>query len=507
MNYRLLSLFLIPAALAFGTDNLDVAPDLTMKYMEQRRNWLSEDLKASFSSNVSLSPEEKKLENYLQTFCYHHWNHFLESNLFPPSRNFCEAKNFIENTLLFRILKRMPKGAILHIHADSTGNATWLVKRAVEEKNCYIYTHEDDGLLKWTIRIFPKGKIPAGFQSMSELAEKDPGFVSKVIEMITMSAEDSASVNPWNKFNACFARIEELFYYEPIFRDYYKQAFEAIAEDNVQIVELRAALDNIYDVDGKILVNNEVVNIYKDIVQEVRKKYPHFTLKLIISEFRTKNIEEARHSLERAFKLRADNPDIIIGYDLVGFETTGHSLLYYLDNLLVASANYEKKYGINLPYFFHAGESGWGHDKNPYDAVLLKSKRIGHGFNLVHFPKLLNEIKNQKICVEICPISNQVLGYVKDLRIHPAVGYIKQGVPCVLSPDDPMIFKITGLSYDFWEAIMAWNLNLTDIKQFCINSIVFSSLSEEEKKQAMEIWQKNWDNFVTHILADLQITH
>ena len=32
--------------------------------------------------------------------------------------------------------------------------------------------------------------------------------------------------------------------------------------------------------------------------------------------------------------------------------------------------------------------------------------------------------------------SNQMLGYVPDLRNHPAVHYINAGIPIVLSPDD-----------------------------------------------------------------------
>lgn len=506
MIYWLLILIL-PFNFYVNGEEIEDNTDSTMSYLEKRKEWLLQDSKESFSSGLILNEAEQKLDNYLQTFCYHFWNHFLESNLFPPSKNFSEAKAAIESTMLFRILQRMPKGGILHIHSDSTGNPTWLVKRAIEDENGYIYMQEDDTLLKGTMRCFTKGKAPYGFQSMRVLAAKDINFVPKIVEMITMNSADTLSVNPWIKFNECFSRTENLFLYEPIFTDFYQNAFEAIAEDNLQFIELRTALDPIFDINGKMISNNEIIALFRQIVQKVREKYPHFILKLIVSDFRSKNLGEAYRSLERAFKLRSDNPDLVVGYDLVGFETTGHSLLYYLDNLLLAAADFEKKYQITLPYFFHAGESGWGHDKNPYDAVLLGSKRIGHGFNLVYFPKLLQEIKKQNICIEVCPISNQVLGYVKDLRIHPAVGYLKQGVPCVLSSDDPLIFRTKGLSYDFWEAIMAWNLGLVDIKQLCMNSIIFSSLSDQEKAEALAQWEGDWDLFVRHTLADLQIAN
>lgn len=55
---------------------------------------------------------------------------------------------------------------------------------------------------------------------MKELAAQDPGFISRTVGMITMNSEDTSSVNPWQNFNDCFARIEHLLYYKPIFMDY-----------------------------------------------------------------------------------------------------------------------------------------------------------------------------------------------------------------------------------------------------------------------------------------------
>nr|KAG5693873.1 hypothetical protein BaRGS_009929 [Batillaria attramentaria] len=45
---------------------------------------------------------------------------------------------------------------------------------------------------------------------------------------------------------------------------------------------------------------------------------------------------------------------------------------------------------------------------NLVDALLLNTRRIGHGFALHKHPYLLEEVKNRTICVEVNPISNQV---------------------------------------------------------------------------------------------------
>lgn len=49
---------------------------------------------------------------------------------------------------------------------------------------------------------------------------------------------------------------------------------------------------------------------------------------------------------------------------------------------------------------------------------------------------------------------NQVLRYVADLRIHPGAEMLKNGLPVVISSDDPGIWSAKGLSHDFWEAVL-----------------------------------------------------
>lgn len=477
----------------------------TTEYMQIRKEWLLKDLQQSLSREVILNEQEQKLDNYLCSSCLNFQHHFLESNVYPPNQNFADVRAAIENTMLFKILMRMPKGGMLHLHAGSTGDADWLIQQAIKE-NVYVYMKEDGPILKGTMKFFLREKPLDGFQRIQDLIKNDSHFLFQMNEWITMNAKDGETPNPWNKFRDCFDRIDDLLYYLPFFVEYYTHALEIMAADHIQIVELRTSIDDLYDKEGNTYKDNEVVDLYKAIVKQIQKKYPRFALKLIVSDLRSKNLENQQLALKRAYKLKVDNPDIIVGYDLVGYETSGHSLIYYLRNLLTAAASFAKEYQTELPYYFHAGESGWGNDKNLYDAVLMNSRRIGHALNLFYFPALLQQIIKQNICIEVCPISNQMLGYVKDLRMHPAIGYIKQGVACVLSSDDPQMFGTKGLSYDFWEAIMAWNLNLSEVKQLCINSIQYSSLNAEEKEKAFFTWLDLWEEFVHQAITDLHLS-
>ena len=91
--------------------------------------------------------------------------------------------------------------------------------------------------------------------------------------------------------------------------------------------------------------------------------------------------------------------------------------------------------------FFHAGETHDAEVTNLHDAVLLNTKRIGHGFQLALFPHLLKEVIKRDICVEACPLSNMVLGYTLDLRTHPVRFMLSHGLQISISSDDPGFFN------------------------------------------------------------------
>lgn len=486
---------LIAFCIFFHSCSKDECP-IKPTYDDLRESWIIENGKLNFSHKIVLNDNEKKLDAYIKKLVVELKNEFLTSSQFYPAQLFSDSKFKIEATELFQLLKSMPKGGMLHIHVFATGDAARLIQMACSYNDTYIYLSNDGAFLIGSMAVYSEGKVPSGFYSMKEQAKKDPLFIPKVVEMITLTTQDASSSNPWNKFNDCFHRLNNLFNSQPLFIEFYTDAFSSLAEDGIDFVELRTTFSRVLDQNGMPLSKNDIVGVFRFILQQVRKKYPNFNLKLIISDLRSETIEEVYSLLEEAFQLRANNKDLVVGYDLVGFETIGHTTAYYLDNWIAACSRFEEKYGVELPYFFHDGESNWGNDDNLYDAILLNTKRIGHGFNLFFFPWLQKQIKKQDICLEICPISNQMLGYIRDLRLHPAIGFLKQGIPCVLSSDDPLIFRTSGLTYDLWEAVAAWQLSIADIKQLFLNSIIYSALDEEEKKEALSHWEIAWSQYI-----------
>ena len=103
----------------------------------------------------------------------------------------------------------------------------------------------------------------------------------------------------------------------------------------------------------------------------------------------------------------------------------------------------------NIHVIFHAGESTSRDNENLYDAMLMGTRRIGHGLAVINHPHLVEEIKRKGICIELCPISNLILAYTLDLRWHPGKFLLQKGVPVSLSADDPGFWEIKGLTLDY----------------------------------------------------------
>jgi adenosine deaminase CECR1 len=74
-----------------------------------------------------------------------------------------------------------------------------------------------------------------------------------------------------------------------------------------------------------------------------------------------------------------------------------------------------------------------------------------------------------------------LLGYVTDLRNHPVRFMLHKGIQVSINSDNPGFFGYEGVTMDYVYAIIAWDLDLRDLKKLSLNGITYSSLSEEKK--------------------------
>ncbi|XP_045056492.2 adenosine deaminase 2 isoform X3 [Desmodus rotundus] len=335
---------------------------------------------------------------------------------FPPSMHFFRAKHLIEKSAVFHILKKMPKGAALHVHDFSILRMDWLVKNVTYRPHCHFcVTHH--GALKF--RFAHPTPPTAAECSEWVLLEKYRQELQNVTEFdesllrnFTLVTGNPEAAYPnqdvlWSKFQTIFFTISGLISYAPVFRDYIFQGLQEFYQDNVFYLELRALLLPVYELDGTTYSQEWMVETYRDVTSLFARKHPGFIgMKIIYSDHRFKNVSLIAKSVQMAMKLQTKFPGMVAGFDLVGREDTGHSLHHYRAALTIPASQ-----GYKLPYFFHAGETDWqgtSVDGNLLEALILNSTRIGHGFALTKHPAIWTDLWKKDIPVEVCPISNQV---------------------------------------------------------------------------------------------------
>jgi len=478
-------------------------PSSKEAYQQQRNQLIDLDAALRFDAALSLSPAEKRVGNHLAALRAKLIERYRQEKRFPPAEPFHAVKDEIQKTQLYRLLRTMPKGGVLHIHTSSTAPAEWIVGRGIREPDCYVCWPEDRGdAIRGQLGFYRADKVPPGYQLVATVLKGEPDFPKKLLRLITINSDDDVltDLEIWTKFDQVFQRTGGLVSYQPLFEEYYTAAFEALLADRVTYVELRAGFGSLYDLDGESCDYRQRAELMWKIRNRVREAHPEFDLKLIYSGHRWAPDQKVWSQLEQAVELHkaGQKQNFVVGFDLVGEEDTGHRTEFFLPDWIKLKS-YLREQQTTLPLYFHDGESDWPKDENLYDAYLLGSRRIGHGFNLFRFPDLEKRMIADGVAVEVCPISNQQLRYVADLRIHPAAGYLNRGVPCVLSNDDPGILGNDGLSYDFWEAVMAWNLDLRAVKQFALNSFAYSAMTGAEKSVAIDAWERSWEQWISRV--------
>lgn len=476
------------------------SPRYPFEYREKRSQLIEQIRSLNFSHHIRLSSKERKVNARLRALLKEEF----QREAFLPEQNFLKAREEIIKSPLYSFLQTMPKGAILHVHVSALGDFEQLVQMATYRPDCYIYIEGDDESEKEKMLI--SEEFPGrGWKSVQELREqcKDvKQFDQKIYESFTLNASDLDLANVWDKFQRCFHNFMGLFSDLSFFKAFIKDALlRLIKEDRIQHVELRNSQNN-----------EEYIKIYLEILEEIQKTHPRFTMKIINHSSRNQAKEQILQDAKHTLQMKKKYPKLIAGFDIAAEEDAGHSTLYYIEELLNIQ-RLAKQENISFPYFLHNGETDWPlgnyslHEKNSekseipynenmYDVLLLKSKRVGHALSLIKNPFLMKKFKEADIALEVCPISNQILGYVDDMRNHPALSYLNAGLAVTINPDDPGLFGYQGVSADYWEACLAWQLDLRALKKLIINSIAYSSLDSEEKETAFNEWQKQWDIFI-----------
>ncbi|KAI0658813.1 Metallo-dependent hydrolase [Cubamyces menziesii] len=531
-----------------------MAPTSSADYLTQRSQLIAQDrsLRADNAIAKDLSEDERKADEILRRIRTREaqsvWSaenstkHRHGSQQLFPGMEFLTARETIVETKLFDILSKMPKGGLLHAHLGAMVRADVLLELALSQPAMHVRVPEViskatiDSVLpqfrglpqsQWTTNesITDPAYVPNSWVPMKNARDNfsavlggPEGFDRWITSAMTINPAEAygthnSTIEIWKKFSSTFGVSEGLIFFEPVLREYIRAYFLSSIDDGISYLETRMLFHakTILDAKGEETMDHKgFLELYDSVVEDVKAKMKEegredefVGSKIIYTVLRILTPEDLEWYLEDCIEMKKKFPHLIAGFDFVGHEDTLRPLIDYAEPLLRFVAR-QKELGISIPFMFHAGETlgdGTMADMNLYDAILLGTKRIGHGFSLIKHPKLLEICREREICVEVCPISNEILRLTGSMPMHPLPAIMNQGVRVALCSDDPAIFGNMGLSFDFYQVFVASEVNgLATLRTLVWDSIKYSSLEGQQEEETFAKLERRWPVFIRYIL-------
>ncbi|KAL7022525.1 hypothetical protein ACKWTF_012282 [Chironomus riparius] len=411
-----------------------------LNYEEVRNNIIAAEESIRTGGNIYLSPKEQEADKILLSMKDKAIQKgIIDSASYAPSMHFFHAKPLIEQDPIFEIIQKVPKGGVLHLHNSAGASSDWVIRNLTYRDEVMICNHNDGYKMFLTVpskycanEAVPINKLRAEATNKNDFDKSLESLINLYTHQPETEYPDVNSV--WKKFQNMFNVVGGVFDYLPTYKAYHQRILEELYEDNVMYLEMRTGMGGVIDENGNKLNSQDMAEVILKLVDDFKKDHPLFLgVKVILAIPRNSDQKSFEQKVERFLDLRKKYPNFVVGFDLVGQEDIGRPLSSYVDKL--------KEISQNGRFFFHAGETNWFNtdaDVNLIDAILMNTKRIGHGYSLYKHPVLWEAFKEKDIAIEISPISNQVLHLVQDLRNHPASFYISENVPIVVSS-----FKLT----------------------------------------------------------------
>ncbi len=307
------------------------------------------------------------------------------------------------------------------------------------------------------------------FDTILELAHKNNITLKSELRKDLVISEPMNSLE--TVLNAFWSQQKVLANYEAIKRVAFENVEDAFRE-GIHLIELRFA--PLFIQKGKNLGFDEIIEGVIDGITEGMEKYP-VQIGLLHIMPRSLDLQKNLQSTTDILRYRKSghkNADRIVGIDLADLETE-ESFTDYAPSIAHA-----KSQGMGVT--IHSGEdSSAAHVKRTLET--FHATRIGHGVQIIKDPEVMKLVKQQDVCLEVCPTSNWLTNIVKKIEDHPLRALYNQGVKVTLNSDDPHIMNI-NLNHEYEVAATKLGFTGPEFVQMNKWALEKSFLPEDIKK-------------------------
>lgn len=109
-----------------------------------RNNIIEAEESIRTGGNIYLSPREQAADEILLGMKEKAVKAgILDSSTYAPSLHFFHAKPLIDKDPIFEVIRRVPKGGVLHLHNSAGVSSEWVIKNLTYREDMKLCTSQD----------------------------------------------------------------------------------------------------------------------------------------------------------------------------------------------------------------------------------------------------------------------------------------------------------------------------------------------------------------------------
>jgi adenosine deaminase CECR1 len=406
---------------------------------------------------------------------------------------------------LYSLLYALPKGGDLHNHFGGSGRSEWWLEAALDPAvNEGVSFHTRVRFLDCPESPLPfvrfqtwRSSVVAGLPECVQGEWEPLHSLSPELrnEWLSSLRLDRPGQGRSEFFDLVWTRLGHLRTHLGINLAVMRRNLAAFGAEGVRYVEWQWGARGFVGPGDQLVPTEEAVARVRTLLAEPTVRATGVTVRF--QEAFLRFHPHAERHLRDGYAFVAGHRDLWVGLNMVGLEERGgghpRRFLELFREL--------RRSTPGIPLALHAGEMD-GPNAHVRDALLLGASRIGHGLNLIHDEDTLLLLRaSGRFLVEINLISNRLLEYTPDLRLHPFPEYLRTGIPVCLNTDDRGMWD-SNLTDEYYTAVTFYDLSWPELVQLGRDSLRFAFVEATEKQRLLERYETDLAAFVARLDRD-----
>ncbi len=168
-----------------------------------------------------------------------------------------------------------------------------------------------------------------------------------------------------------------------------------------------------------------------------------------------------------------------MGHGICALDLAGDESMYPNENFVDL---FKRAKAMDIPFTIHSGECG--RTQNVRLAVELGASRIGHGIALIHDTSLMDEIRQKRIGLELCPVSNFQTKAWTDYSTYPLRTFMDSGLLATINTDNRTVSQ-TSIAKEMALSVSKLSIIEEDFITMNKNSIEISFADDNIKHKLL----------------------